>query len=170
MILKIKTWCEGIIVAIIICIIIESLVPNSNNKKYVKVVIGIYIMFVTLNPILELLNYDFNLENLFNVEYEQTYSSIDSEMKDIYITGIEETIKEEIINLGYKVKYLKIFVDISYENIEKIELKVESQNNKIKIEKIELGNNISIDQKEFQDITEFLEKNYFIKKEQIIFL
>ena len=63
-------------------------------------------MFVTLNPILELLNYDFNLENLFNVEYEQTYSSIDSEMKDIYITGIEETIKEEIINLGYKVKYL----------------------------------------------------------------
>ena len=127
-------------------------------------------MFVTLNPILELLNYDFNLENLFNVEYEQTYSSIDSEMKDIYITGIEETIKEEIINLGYKVKYLKIFVDISYENIEKIELKVESQNNKIKIEKIELGNNMSIDQKEFQDITEFLEKNYFIKKEQIIFL
>ena len=33
MILKIKAWCEGIIVAIIICIIIESLVPNSNNKK-----------------------------------------------------------------------------------------------------------------------------------------
>jgi len=169
MILKIKLWCEGIIVAIIICIIIESLVPNSNNKKYVKVAIGIYIMFVSLNPILELLNYDFNLENLFNLEYEQTYSSIDSEIKDIYITGIEETIKDEIINLGYEVKYLKIFVDISYENIEKIELEVKPQNNEIKIEKIELGNNISINQKEFQDIIEFLEKNYFIKKEQIIF-
>ena len=48
MILKIKSWCEGIIVAIIISIIIEMLVPDGNNKKYVKVVIGIYIIFVTL--------------------------------------------------------------------------------------------------------------------------
>ena len=64
MILKIKSWCEGIIVAIIISIIIEMLVPDGNNKKYVKVVIGIYIIFVTLNPIFQLLNYQFDFSSL----------------------------------------------------------------------------------------------------------
>ena len=60
MILKIKSWCEGIIVSIILCIIIESLIPEGNNKKYVKVIIGIYIMYVSLNPLLNLFNYDLN--------------------------------------------------------------------------------------------------------------
>ena len=31
-----KTWCEGIIVAVMISIIIELLIPEGNNKKYVK--------------------------------------------------------------------------------------------------------------------------------------
>ena len=167
MILKIRLWCEGIAIAIIMCIIIESLIPNSNNKKYIKVVIGIYIMFITLNPILELLNYDFNLENFFNLKYEETYSSIDSEIKDIYIVGIEETIKQEIMNLGYEVKSLKLFVDINYENIEKIELQVVPQNNAIKIENIEIGYNQNT--KVFHDILIFFETNYSLKKEQIYF-
>ena len=60
MILAIKNWCEGIIIAIIISIIVELLLPNGNNRKYVKVVSGIYIMFVILNPLLEMLKYDIN--------------------------------------------------------------------------------------------------------------
>ena len=35
----IRNWCEGIIIAIIISVIIELLVPEVNNKKYVTVVI-----------------------------------------------------------------------------------------------------------------------------------
>ena len=56
---EIRTWCEGLIVAIVICVIIESLIPESNNKKYIKIVSGIYIMFISFSPILSLLNYDF---------------------------------------------------------------------------------------------------------------
>ena len=63
MILKIRAWCEGIIIAIIISIIIEMILPDGKNKKYVKVVIGIYIMFVVLNPILEIINYDIIIWN-----------------------------------------------------------------------------------------------------------
>ena len=32
MILKLKQWCEGIVIAIIITIIIEMLIPDSNKK------------------------------------------------------------------------------------------------------------------------------------------
>lgn len=166
MVLKIKLWCEGIIIAIIICIIIESLLPNGNNKKYVKVVIGIYIMFITLNPIFDLLNYDFKTNELFNLEYEEVYSSIDSEIKDVYIVGIEENIKEEIKKLGYDVKYVKVFVDINYENIEKVELKVNSKRNEIKIE---IKNSAETYKKDYQDILKFFKENYYLSEEQINF-
>ena len=47
----IRQWCEGIVVAIVLSVIIELLVPEGNNKKYVKVVIGVYIVFVVINEL-----------------------------------------------------------------------------------------------------------------------
>ena len=44
----IKNWTEGIIIAVIISIIIEMLVPDGKNKKYVKVVSGIYILYTKI--------------------------------------------------------------------------------------------------------------------------
>lgn len=174
MILKIRSWCEGIIIAIIISVIIEMLIPEGNNKKYVKVIVGIYIMFVMLNPILELLNYDFDYDfsNIFNFEYEEAYSSLDSEIKDVYIIGIEESIKEEIEELGYIVKRVKVFVDLNYENIEKIELEVEKDMNNIEIETVVIGNGgqDSINENdEYDDILKYLYENYFIEENQVFF-
>ena len=125
LILKIKNWCEEIIVVIIISIIIESLIPNSNNKKYIKVIIGIYTMYVTINPILNFINYDFNVEEnlLKNLKTEEVNVDLHN-IKDVYIDGIEEELKKEINSLGYEVIFLNVFVDNNYENIEKVELKV----------------------------------------------
>ena len=39
----IKQWENQIIVAIIIATIFEMILPNSNNKKYIKMIIGIYV-------------------------------------------------------------------------------------------------------------------------------
>ena len=36
MIIKIRQWCEGIIIAVIISIIIEMIIPEGKNKKYIK--------------------------------------------------------------------------------------------------------------------------------------
>ena len=116
------------------------LVPEGNNKKYVKVVIGIYIMFVTLNPLLNLLNFQFDLDSIFNIETKQVYSNLDSNIKDVYVTGIEETIKSDLEDLGYNVKNVCVYVDINYENIEKIELELSEKNNEIKIEPIIIDN------------------------------
>lgn len=141
MILAIKNWCEGIIIAIIISIIVELLLPNGNNKKYVKVVSGIYIMFVILNPILEMLKYDINFENMFNFgETQQVTQTMSQDIKDIYVVGIKESIKQDIEKLGYNVETLEILLDSNYENIEKIELKVELKEDKVKaVEKVEIG-------------------------------
>ena len=76
MIIKIRQWCEGIIIAVIISIIIEMIIPEGKNKKYIKVIIGVYIMFVSLTPILELLDYDFNFNKNMNYNTIETSQSI----------------------------------------------------------------------------------------------
>ena len=40
-----RTWCEGIIVAVIISMIIETILPEGNHKKYVKVTPPVCIKF-----------------------------------------------------------------------------------------------------------------------------
>lgn len=67
MILFLRNWCEQIVISIFISIIIEMLIPAGNIKKYVKVVVGVYIMFVILNPIISnIQNIDFeNIGSLF---------------------------------------------------------------------------------------------------------
>ena len=31
-----KSWCEGILVAVMISIMIEAILPEGNNKKYIN--------------------------------------------------------------------------------------------------------------------------------------
>lgn len=125
MILKIRQWCEGIIVAVIISIIIEMIIPEGKNKKYIKVIIGVYIMFVSLSPLLELLKYDFKFDGVFNVDSSiEVTENLDNNMKDVYVLAIEENIKSELENLGYNIDFVNVYTDINYEYIENIELKV----------------------------------------------
>lgn len=172
MILAIKNWCEGIIIAIIISIIVELLLPNGNNKKYVKVVSGIYIMFVILNPILEMIKYDINFENMFNFgETQQVTQTMSQDIKDIYVVGIKESIKQDIEKLGYNVETLEILLDSNYENIEKIELKVELKEDKVKaVEKVEIGKDKTDLDNSYSEIIELLKENYLVDETKIIFL
>ncbi len=162
----IRNWCEGIIVAIILSIIIEILVPDGNNKKYVKVVIGVYIIFVVINPILKLMNYDFNFDFFKYSAQEETYANINTDMKDVYIVGIEQELKKEIENLGYSVKTLKVNIDKAYENIESVEIKVEKKTDKNMIEPVVIGDNKI--KENFEEVTNYIKENYNLNEEQII--
>lgn len=168
MILKLKAWCEGIVIAIIISTIIEMIIPDNKSKKYVKVVIGIYIMFVCLNPILELLKYDLNFENIFDIETVEASTSVDSKIKDVYVLGIEEKIKEDVESIGYILEDVQVFVDSDYEEINGINLKIKSKQseNIVEIEKINIGK--QTDEKEnYEDIVNLLVTNYLVSKDKI---
>lgn len=171
MILKIKGWCEEIIVAVILCIIIESLIPKGSNKKYIKVIVGIYIMYVTVSPLLSILNYDFDFEKIFAIsnEYEEVSVDLDTSVKDIYVLGIEENIKNEIKNLGYEAESVKVFVDINYENIEKIEIKLISKKMDSIVEPIIIDSKAEVKEDEsYEIIKQYISDNYFLDKENII--
>lgn len=165
-----KTWCEGIIVAVIISIIIESILPEGNTKKYVKVVIGIYIIFTILNPFLGKLNEDIKFENILNIATIQT-STVDTDnIQKLYTNGIEETLKQNIEEeFGYKVKNLEIKYDSEYENIENIVLEI-AANGISTVEKVQIGNRIQETQEneEYEKLKKYISENYNIDKSKII--
>ena len=48
----ISNWAGGIVVAVIIGTVIEMILPSGNSKKYIKVVIGIYVLFTIVSPVI----------------------------------------------------------------------------------------------------------------------
>lgn len=69
-----SSWAQGIIVAVIVATIVELLLPNGSSKKYVKVVVGIYILFSIIAPVVnKFANQDINAE-IFNLDkYEKRW-------------------------------------------------------------------------------------------------
>ena len=80
MISKINVWTQGILIATIIAIIIQLILPENKNKKYIKVVIGIYILFCIIHPVIgksvNLEDYDLENYNLVNYNYVGSGRSI----------------------------------------------------------------------------------------------
>ena len=89
-------------------------------------------------------------------QYEETVSSIEYDMKDIYIIGIEETIKKEIIDLGYEVNKIEIKLDYNCENI-----------NEVKIEILKNENRDSI---EITNILKMLNEKYLVKENNVFII
>lgn len=153
------SWAQGIIVAVIIATIIEMILPNGACKKYVKVVIGLYILFTIISPMItKITNNDFNVNELFDTKsYEEQLAKSDEDIskkleennnrtiKDIYKSNLEADIKAKLQDKGYKVEssYIQIQDDENYTiefislNLDKEE-KVEEDKKENNIEKIEI--------------------------------
>ena len=117
----VSSWIQGIIVAVIIGTIIEMILPEGNCKKYIKVVIGIYILFSIISPVItKFTGSNFNLTNIFDLnEYMQASSngieqnlngSQEKQIRNIYETNLKKDIKEKLKTKGYEVN--KILLDI----------------------------------------------------------
>ena len=53
MISFLSSWTEQIVLAVVIAIIIELILPNNKNKKYIQMVIGDYVLFNIISPIIK---------------------------------------------------------------------------------------------------------------------
>ena len=47
-----RSWATGIVIAVIIATIIEMILPNSTSKKYIKIIIGIFIVYTVISPVI----------------------------------------------------------------------------------------------------------------------
>ena len=188
-----SSWAQGIIVAVIIATLIEMILPNSSSKKYVKVVIGMYILFTIVSPIIKKLGgKDINL-NTINIEkYEQQISKSDNtisrkfednntrSIKDIYVSNLKADISAKLKEKGYEIDTSDIQIkdDENY-MIEKITLKLikmeqkQGKNKEIVINTVEIGNTISqkdsktLSDDDKQEVKDYISETYDIDKKNI---
>ena len=132
-----SSWVKNLALALIIVSILEMILPNNKTKKYVKMVMGLYILFSIIAPFIENSS-KFNLNNLdlnSYIEGTQTTSSISEEVdqtsmnirfNQIYKEELEKDITQKVEEKGYEVESCKVVAHISQNDsgIEKITLKI----------------------------------------------
>lgn len=62
----IKEYAVSIMTVSVLAVLLENILPNDSNKKYIHVIIGLLIMLVILNPLTKLPHYNdtFSIPNL----------------------------------------------------------------------------------------------------------
>lgn len=192
-----KNWTNGIIVAVIIAVIFELIIPNGNNKKYIKTIINLYVLFVILNPLISKFT---NLDEIeiSDTDYKKCISSENSistssslnSNKLINSTAqntIKDNIRKKLKTEGYNVTSISINIDNENGQINSIKLFVEkvdsgaggyvstSNNSTINIDKIQEvnvtekkeGHKENIKKSEIQNIKKLLAKEYEISEDNI---
>ena len=153
-----SSWAKSLGLAIVIVSILEMLLPNNKNKKYIRMVMGIYIIFNIISPFIK--NQDiFNIENIDIEKYalnetgetqlskeEVNQTSMNERIKDLYIEELEKDITKKLEEQGYKVNSCKVKATISEE-----ESKTEIKEVKINVEKSENAEETKQDEENVED-------------------
>lgn len=170
----ITSWVQGIIIAVIIGTILEMLLPNGNSKKYIKVVIGVYIVFNIVSPIIsKFTGSEFKLDSVIDInKYEDKISSYEidtknlentnnSNIKEVYILNLKKDIKAKIEEKGYIVNTIQIEIENTDEyNVKNINMTISKRENKKeekKVNEIEKVNiEVKIENNAIEETTEMI--------------
>ena len=184
----INSWAQKIIIAVIICTIIEMILPEGKNKKYIKTVIGIYIVFTIISPIISKtnnstldLNKYFKIENNTTVETSSPLVDTNEYIEKVYKEKIKADIKTKIEAMNYSVKNIDLEIETedqkTYGTILKLNLSLsekqeENIQSNIQIEKIVIGEEkketATISKQEQEKIKQYISGIYYINEENII--
>ena len=149
MIAYFSEWAKNLTLAVVIVSLFEMLLPNNKTKKYVKVVMGLYILFNIMSPFVKK-DFSFELENVIEKSKSKTVStevvnqtSMDTRLKQICKEELEKDITKKVEEQGYVVENCKVDVKIEEDtNIKKITLKVKKSNEEIQKEEKQEENDI----------------------------
>lgn len=144
MISFLSSWAEQVILAVIIATILELILPNSKNKKYVQMVIGVYVLFNIISPIIKnkekLVFSEIDLEKYITTSTKVEQSSMDARLEKIYLDELENNIKSKFKNAGIEI--IKCTIDAELDTTKKnagihsIDVKVKNVDDEQKISKI----------------------------------
>lgn len=197
----INSWAQGIILAVIVATIIEIILPDGNNKKYVKTIIGIYILFVIVYPLISKIT-NIDIDSITAVaeqeisKYENNNIELETNayIEDVYISNMEEDIKQKIKEKGYNIDSLNLYIETEdstrYGEINSMVMQItkdeniknENENtnqvneiNSIEEIEIQIANNNANDEKiiseitneEVEDLKDYLNTTYSLEKEKI---
>lgn len=162
----ITNWAEAIIIAVVIATIIEMILPEGNCKKYIKVVIGVYILFTIISPVItkftgktvsvsDLIDLSKYVDEVKEKEKSQNLLAQNNEtnIKDMYISNLKTDIKSKLKGKGYTTQNIKLDVSNDenytlnkiYLSVSKIDENEEADNTQTnEISKIETVNEVNV--------------------------
>lgn len=136
MVTYISSWARQIIVSVVLAIILEMVLsPDSKSTKYIKTVIGIYVVYAIIAPALNLIggkSLDFasiDYENYFT--NSDIYQNIESNIIELDNDNFEETyklnlrqdIENKLRQKGFIVSNIKLEVNLEENSVEYGEIK-----------------------------------------------
>lgn len=189
----INSWAQGIISAVIITTIIEIILPEGNNKKYIKVILGIYILFSVIYPVINSISdKSINLDTVIKStskqmeKYEKNSVAIEtnSYIENTYKNNLTKNITDNLEEKGYKLINLNLYIETQneekYGQINNIVLEIEKQNKKENAQDNKINEvNIVVSSKkteekiepisddEIKNLKEYFVNSYSIEKERI---
>lgn len=187
-----NSWAQGIILAVIIVTILEMILPEGKNKKYIKIVMGVYITFIIISPIMSKVtgsNFDIDVSKYQaliegnNVQSTNSAQNINNQsIENLYLNTIKTDIKDVLNKEGYEGKKVDITANINVEeekaDIYKIDIeatKKANDNSIKKVNKIVIGNdtenneeeNNTLSNDEIKKLKKTLADKYEIEEEKI---
>ncbi|MCF6460090.1 stage III sporulation protein AF [Clostridium sp. Cult3] len=153
-----RYWIQDIVMIFLIVSIVEILLPNSNMRKYINMVIGFLIIIVIVSPFIKLLSRDYSIDERVLKEHlkmnelvykdKSNLSSVyDKQVKEMYTNKMELEVTEFVHETSnYKVESVNLSIDETNENFGKLKeieilLKVDGEE---KIDKNVNKNSIAI--------------------------
>ena len=122
-----SSWAKSLGVTIVIVSILEMLLPNNKTKKYIRMVMGVYIVFNIISPFVkskEIFNVndiDINAYKSTEISSEVDQTSMNDRIEKLYKQELEKDIKNKINEKGYEVDKCEVNVKIA-ENEEQTQI------------------------------------------------
>lgn len=138
-----NTWVQGIVIAVIIATIIEMILPKGNNQKYIKIIIGIYIMFTIVSPVIK----NISKEN-FSLDIEKYWKELDLDsievgtnlnnsneknIEEIYIKNLKKDMEYKLKEHGYIIENIEIYLEKNTNEYSIKQIEITAKKDKIKI-------------------------------------
>lgn len=118
MIEGISSWAGELVVAMIVTTLIEMLLPDNKTKKYVKTLIGTYIIFCIISPFInksEVFSFESIEKELNSYRKEiqiKKQENNEISMESLYIEEFRKDVVEKVERFGYEVKNCEVDIEI----------------------------------------------------------
>lgn len=163
-----SNWIEQIAITIIIVSIFELILPDGKLKKYIKIILGVYVVFCIISPFVDNSLYSFDkLDEIDLSDYVENETlaenmtvnqeSMDLRLQELYIQELENNIEAQVQEYGYNMSKCDIDADLnsSSENpgIHSIKLELQEKGRISNIESVEINisNNTNIEEDQNND-------------------
>ena len=173
------SWAEQLIIALIIIVMIEMILPNSSYRKYIKLVLGLFVIYTIFSPLIGNKIKEINFQNMItenlnvNEIKKNQISAIDynSQIEMTYKEKFKEILSEDLKGKGYEIKDFEL--DITYENEEiktnqlKMKISKFAQSNNITIDKVKISDEAEVSDAEIEEIKKEISNTYNIENLKI---